>query len=66
MTFDELLPLTTGALDGAERAALHDKIVELKRETIASYPRDGNPRLGRSRSTLPSRSVSTELWFELL
>ncbi len=64
MTFDELLPLTTGALDGAERAALHDKIVELKRETIASYPREGI--LDRTLTVDSPVPFSVHrLWFEL-
>lgn len=41
MTFDELLPLTTGVLDGAERGALQDTIVELKRASVRKYPRNG-------------------------
>jgi Helicase HerA, central domain/KTSC domain len=41
MTFDELLPLTTGELENAERAALQDKIVDLKRAALAQTPRDG-------------------------
>jgi len=34
MTSDELLDLTTGQLDGPERAAVLDKIVELKRASL--------------------------------
>jgi DNA helicase HerA-like ATPase len=64
MTFDELLPLATGSLDGAERAALQDKIVELKRETVERYPRDGIvPRTLTVDSPVPF-SIH-ELWFQL-
>ena len=41
MTFDELLPLTTGPLEGPERAGVQDKIIELKRAAVEAEPRDG-------------------------
>jgi DNA helicase HerA-like ATPase len=41
MTFNELLPLTTGPLEGPERAAVQDKVVELKRAAVEKSPRDG-------------------------
>jgi uncharacterized protein DUF87/KTSC domain-containing protein len=64
MTFDELLPLATGSLDGAESAAVQDKIVELKRETVEKYPRDGiSPRTLTVDSPVPF-SIH-ELWFHL-
>jgi DNA helicase HerA-like ATPase len=64
MTFDEMLPLATGPLDGAERAALQDKIVELKREAVERYPRSGiNPRTLTVDSPVPF-SIH-ELWFQL-
>jgi uncharacterized protein len=64
MTFDELMPLTTGPLEGAERAALQDKIVELKRQTVERYPREGIvPRTLTVDSPVPF-SIH-ELWFQL-
>ena len=64
MTFDELLPLATGSLDGAESAAVQDKIVELKREAVEKYPRDGiAPRTLTVDSPVPF-SIH-ELWFQL-
>ena len=41
MTFDELLPLTTGPLEGPERAGVQDKIIELKRAAVTADPREG-------------------------
>jgi DNA helicase HerA-like ATPase len=64
MTFDELLPLTTGPLDGAERAALQDKIVELKRDALERYPRNGV--LARTLTVdSPVPFSIHELWFQL-
>lgn len=64
MTFNELLPLTTGDLDGAERAAMQDKIVELKRQAVERKPRDGvSPRTLTVDSPVPF-SIH-ELWFQL-
>lgn len=64
MTFDELLPLTTGSLDGPERAAVQDKIVELKRGAIEKYPRDGiAPRTLTVDSPVPF--CIHELWLQL-
>lgn len=64
MTFDELLPLTTGQLDGADRAALQDKIVELKRDAIKKYPCCGiDARTLTVDSPVPF-SIH-EMWFQL-
>jgi DNA helicase HerA-like ATPase len=64
MTFDELLPLTTGPLDGAERAALQDKIVELKRKAIERYPRTGTVARTLTVDSPVPFSIH-ELWFQL-
>jgi uncharacterized protein len=64
MTFDELLPLTTGALDGAERAALQDAIVELKRASILKFPRDGVFERTLTVDSPVPFSIH-ELWFDL-
>lgn len=41
MSLDELLPVTFGQLEAAERGALVDRIVALKREAIETCPREG-------------------------
>jgi uncharacterized protein len=64
MQFDELLPLTLGALDDRERSAVQEEIVLLKREALATYP-----RLGVDDRTLtvdsPVPFSIHELWFRL-
>jgi hypothetical protein len=41
MTFDELLSVTFGSLDDASRAAVLEKVVQLKAESISRVPRPG-------------------------
>jgi uncharacterized protein DUF87 len=64
MTFDELLPLTTGTLDGPERAALQDKIVELKGDALDSSERPGVERRTLTVDTPVPFSIH-EVWLQL-
>lgn len=64
LSFDELVKLSLGDLNDEAMAAVADKIVELKRESLASQPREG---------VVPTRlTVDTpipfcihKMWFEL-
>lgn len=64
MTFDELLSLTTGPLEGQERAAVQEKIVELKAAALENYPRVGVDLKSLTVDTPVPFSVH-ELWFQL-
>jgi hypothetical protein len=64
MSFDELLPLTTGPLDDRERAAVQEKVVELKAEALQQTPRPGvDERTLTVDSPVPF-SIH-KLWFDL-
>ena len=64
MSLDELLPVTFGQLEGRDRGALVDRIVELKREAVQSLPR---PRLEAGDITVdtPVPFSIHRLWFDL-
>lgn len=64
MNFDEMLPLTTGPMEDRERAAVQEKVVELKAEAL-----DATPRIGVDRRSLtvdsPVPFSIHKLWFDL-
>jgi hypothetical protein len=64
MTFDELLPLATGPLEGPERAALQDKIVELKGDALSQVERPGVERRTLTVDSPVPFSLH-RLWFDL-
>lgn len=64
MSFDELLPLTTGPLDDRERAAVQEEIVELKAEALAHTPRRGVDERSLTVDSPVPFSIH-KLWFEL-
>lgn len=64
MNLEELIPITLGSLEGAERGTVVDRITDLKRESLKEAPRNG--------VTLDSLTVDTpvpfslhQLWFDL-
>ena len=64
MNLEELIPITLGSLEGADRGAVIDRITDLKRESLRETPREG--------VTLDSLTVDTpvpfslhQLWFDL-
>lgn len=65
LTFDELIPLTFGALpDDSARGAVRDEIVRLKREAFAACPRDGLSPESITVDTPIPFSIH-QLWFDL-
>ena len=64
LKFDELIPLTFGALpDDAGRGAVRDEIVRLKRATLERYPRPGIDPVDVTVDTPIPFSVH-QLWFD--
>lgn len=64
MSFDELLPLTTGVLEDRDRAAVQEKIVELKAEALDRSPRRGVDDRSLTVDSPVPFSIH-KLWFEL-
>jgi uncharacterized protein len=64
MTFDELLPLTFGGLDGAERGAVLEKITALKSLALAKWERKGVTADNLTVDTPIPFSIH-QLWFEM-
>ena len=64
MSLDELMPVTFGQLEGRERGALVDRIVELKRQALADCPRKGVAYDDLTVDTPVPFSIH-QLWFDL-
>lgn len=64
MSLDELLPVTFGQLEGSERGSVVDRIVALKRESAASFPKRG-VELDDITADTPVPFSIHRLWFEL-
>lgn len=64
MTFDELLPLTFGDLEGAERGAVLEKITALKAAALTEHPREGVSKDNLTVDTPVPFSIH-QLWFDL-
>ena len=64
MSFDELMPITFGQLEGRERGALIDRIVELKRKAIEICPRKGVTADDLTVDTPVPFSIH-QLWYDL-
>ena len=64
MSLDELMPVTFGQLEGRERGALVDRIVELKRRALADCPRRGVVDDDLTVDTPVPFSIH-QLWFDL-
>lgn len=64
MSFDELLPLTTGNLEDRERAALQEKIVQLKAEALDHTQLPGVDHRSLTVDSPVPFSIH-KLWFEL-
>ena len=64
MNLDELLPITLGHLDGPERGAVIDRLMDLKRESLIKTPRNGVSLDGLTADT-PIPFSLHQLWFDL-
>ena len=64
MSLDELMPVTFGRLEGRERGALVDRIVDLKRRSVAACPRKGVNGDDLTVDTPVPFNIH-ELWFDL-
>lgn len=64
MTFEELLPVTLGYIEGADRGAVIDKITDLKRSTLERWPRAGVSADSLTVDTPVPFSIH-QLWFDL-
>lgn len=64
MSLDELMPVTFGRLEGRERGALVDRIVELKRRAVDACPRKGVAESELTVDTPVPFSIH-KLWFDL-
>ena len=64
MNLDELMPVTFGKLDGRERGALVDRIVALKRQSVAACQRKGVSEDDLTVDTPVPFSLH-QLWFDL-
>lgn len=64
MSLDELMPVTFGRLEGPERGALVDRIVELKRRAVDACPRKGVAESEITVDTPVPFSIH-KLWFDL-
>lgn len=64
MSLDELMPVTFGRLEGRERGALVDRIVELKRRAVEACPRIGVADNELTVDTPVPFSIH-KLWFDL-
>jgi len=64
MTFDELLSVATGSLDGKERGAVIEKITELKNESLAVAKRKGITKDNLTVDSPVPFSIH-KLWFDL-
>jgi len=64
LTYDELIPLTFGSLQDAERGAIGERIVALKAASLAIEPRDG---MTQETVTVDSPVPFSlhQLWFDL-
>ena len=64
MTLDELLAITVGALEGADRGAVIDSLSDLKLGTLGRWPRAGVSADGMTVDTPVPFSIH-QLWFDL-
>ncbi len=64
MTFDELLAVTTGSLEGKERGAVIEKITELKLESLENTPREGVTKDNLTVDSPVPFSIH-KMWFDL-
>ena len=64
MSLDELMPVTFGQLEGRERGALVDRIVDLKKQAVAAFPRKGVAEDDLTVDTPVPFSIH-KLWFDL-
>jgi uncharacterized protein len=64
LTFDELVPLTFGSLEDPARTVVMDRIADMKRESLATQPRDGVTAATVTVDSPVPFSIR-KLWFEL-
>lgn len=64
MNFEELMRVTLGALEGADRGAVVDRIADLKRASLETNPRDG-VSLDTLTVDTPIPFSLNQLWFDL-
>ena len=64
MSLDELMPVTFGRLEGRERGALVDRIVELKRRAVEACPKESVAE-GELTVDTPVPFSIHKLWFDL-
>jgi hypothetical protein len=64
LSFEELIALSLGKLNDSQTAAIADAIIQLKKESLASQPRDG---IDESRVTVdsPTPFCLHKMWFDL-
>ncbi len=64
LSFEELVALSLGKLNDSQTAAIADAIIQLKKESLASQPRDG---IDESRVTVdsPTPFCLHKMWFDL-
>ncbi len=64
MTFEELMPVTLGQIEGADRGAVIDKITDLKRSALKQWPQEGVSMDSLIVDTPVPFSIH-KLWFDL-
>lgn len=64
LSFEELIALSLGKLNDSQMAAIADAIIQLKKESLASQPRDG---IDETRVTVdsPTPFCLHKMWFDL-